>query len=108
MYQVRNREQTRPRLFQLAKYYGKLENDQKLINLIDAYLEKVKTIPKPSENLSPTKELLEMYKELDIDPDILEEGWWRYNTYYIAHASMFGHTKNEWKNLVEYITNGEK
>ena len=106
MNQIRNRNEIRPRLYQLAKFYGKSEDDQKLNQLIDIYLNKGMTTPKPSENTSPTKNLLELYSELDVDPDILEDGWWRYNSYYVAHNSAFGHTKNEWKNLVEYITHG--
>jgi hypothetical protein len=106
MNQIRNRNEIRPRLYVLAKFYGKSEDDQKLNQLITIYLDKVMTTPKPSENTSPTKNLLELYSELDIDPDILEDGWWRYNSYYVAYNSVFGHTKNEWKNLVEYIIHG--
>lgn len=106
MYQIRNRNETRPRLYQLAKFYGKSKDDPVLNNLIDIYLAKVMTTPKPPENKHPTQDLFELYKELDIDPDILEDGWWRYNSYYVAHNSMFGHTKNEWKNLKDYILYG--
>jgi len=106
MYQIRNRNEARPRLYQLAKFYGKSEQDPILNNLIDVYFAKLMTMPKPPENKHKTQTLLELYNELDIDPDILEDGWWRYNSYYVAHNSMFGHTKNEWKNLIGYITNG--
>jgi len=92
----------------MAKFYGKFQEDPILNNLIDIYLAKVMTIPKPSENKHPTKTLLELYDELDVDPDILEDGWWRYNSYYVAHHSMFGHTKNEWNNLKNYILYGKE
>ena len=106
MNQIRDRNEIKPRLFDIAHFFGKTSTDPKLIELIDTYLQKVQTIPMPAKNPSPTQDLLKMYDELEIDPDILEDGWWRYNSYYVAHHSVFGHTKNEWKNLVEYITNG--
>jgi hypothetical protein len=41
--------------------------------------------------------------EMEEDPVIHEDKWWTRNSLYVAEASRTGFTKEEWKNLMEYI-----
>lgn len=108
MQQGPSKEIKHERLLQIAKFYGKSKDDPTLLKLIEAYYKRLDETPDPMPERfkAPTKYIQEWMEEMEIDPIILEDKWWTNNTLLVAYSSRFGWTKNEWKKLTEYITNG--
>jgi len=106
MQQGPSKEVAKERLYQMANFFGKSKEDARLNELIDAYYTKLDQMPMPNLRKDNTTYVLDWMKELEIDDVILESKWWTRNSLFVAEASLHGFTRHEWKNLVEYITNG--
>lgn len=106
MQQGPSRNICRERLYEIAKFFGKSKNDSKLNELIEIYYQKLDQMPMPNLRKDNTTYVLDWMKELEIDDVILESKWWTRNSLFVAEASLHGFTKNEWKNLTEYILYG--
>lgn len=106
MQQGPNREVSKERLYEMARFFGKSKDDIRLNELIDIYYQKLDNMPMPNIRKDNTNYVLEWMKELEEDDVIYESKWWTRNSLFVAEASLHGFTKNEWKNLVEYITHG--
>ena len=105
MQQGPDRATQRERLYEIAKFYGKDKADTRLNQLIDIYHAKLDQLPIPRSRTDITYYVSELMNNIGIDPVTYEEKWWTRNSFYVAEASRFGFTKNEWKNLAEYIIN---
>lgn len=103
MQQGPNKDIAKERLYAMAKFFGKSKDDKKLNDLIDIYYSKLDQMPLPKSRTDNTKYVLEWMNEMEEDPVIHEDKWWTRNSLYVGEASLHGFTKNEWKNLVEYI-----
>jgi hypothetical protein len=106
MQQGPNKEIAKERLYEMARFFGKAKDDLKLNQLIDIYYQRLDTMPMPNLRKDNTNYVLDWMKEMEIDDVINESKWWTRNSLFVAEASLHGWTKNEWKNLVEYIVNG--
>jgi len=103
MQQGPSKEIVMERIYELAEFFGKNRDDPKLNSLIKDYHLKLDQMPMPKSRTDDTINILECMKDIEKDPVIDEEKWWTKNSFYVAVASRFGFTKNEWKNLIEYI-----
>jgi hypothetical protein len=105
MQQGPSKEEAKERLYKIAIFFGKDKADKKLNELMDAYYSKLDQMPIPKSRSDNTKYVLEWMNEMEEDPVIHEDKWWTRNSLYVAEASRTGWTKEEWKNLMEYLTN---
>ena len=105
MQQGPSKEEAKERLYKIASFFGKDKADKKLNELMDAYYLKLDQMPMPKSRSDNTKYVLEWMNEMEEDPVIHEDKWWTRNSLYVEEASRTGWTKEEWKNLMEYLTN---